>query len=143
FDFDKKILFVTGIFPNITSNCDYQLDGKVLLLPIKGSGKSKVVAKNLAVDAVSKFEKYRKNIKTFIKITETGLKVNPERVIFNFDNLFNGDKTLGDNINQLLNDNWEKVFNDVKSGYIAIVSKILTSLFTNFFAKVSLEEALD
>ncbi|XP_044261043.1 protein takeout-like [Tribolium madens] len=143
FDFDKKILHFVGTFPDITKKCDYELDGKVLLLPIRGSGKSTIVLENLDVDLVFHFEEYKKNDKTFIKITSNELKLEPGHVTFNFDNLFDGDKRLGDNINHVLNDNWKEVFDDVKAGYIEVISQILMTLFTNFFAKVSLEEALD
>jgi hypothetical protein len=43
FDFEKKSLRVKGVFPKITITCQYELDGKVLLLPIKGKGGSTVV----------------------------------------------------------------------------------------------------
>ncbi|KYB26934.1 protein takeout [Tribolium castaneum] len=58
FDFDKKILHILGTFPDITKKCDYELDGKVLLLPIKGTGKSTVVLENLVADVVFPFEEY-------------------------------------------------------------------------------------
>lgn len=143
-------------------NCDYELDGKVLLLPIKGTGDSTInlcksffnLSKyfkkikywflvNLYFDTSFKFEEQKKNSKTYIKILSNDLKMKPRQIKFDFENLFNGDKRLGDNMIQVLNDNWKEVYDDVESSYVEIVSTILKSLFTNFFAKVSIEEALD
>jgi hypothetical protein len=69
--------------------------------------------------------------------------LNPELISFNFENLFDGNKELGDNTNQVLNDNWKEVFDDVKSGYSEVFSQILIKLYDSFFSKVSLEEAFD
>jgi hypothetical protein len=43
FDFEGKTLSVSGYFPEIRKKCQYELDGKVLLLPVKGTGPSTVV----------------------------------------------------------------------------------------------------
>jgi hypothetical protein len=69
--------------------------------------------------------------------------LNPELISFKFENLFDGNKELGDNTNQVLNDNWKEVFDDVKSGYSEVFSQILIKLYDSFFSKVSLEEAFD
>lgn len=36
------------------------------------------------------------------------------RLHYDFGNLFNGDKALGDNTNLFLNQNWEDIFNELK-----------------------------
>jgi hypothetical protein len=43
FDFEGKTLTVAGTFPEIRIECQYELDGKVMLLPIKGTGFSTLV----------------------------------------------------------------------------------------------------
>jgi hypothetical protein len=43
FDFEGKTLSVSGYFPEIKKECQYELDGKVLLLAVKGTGPSTVV----------------------------------------------------------------------------------------------------
>jgi hypothetical protein len=51
--------------------------------------------------------------------------LNPELISFNFENLFDGNKELGDNTNQVLNDNWKEVFDDVKNEKWRYVNQIL------------------
>jgi hypothetical protein len=43
FDFQEKTLNVDVHFPEVTKNCKYQLNGKVMLLPVVGEGESTLV----------------------------------------------------------------------------------------------------
>lgn len=53
----------------------------------------------------------------------------------NFENLFNGNKLLGDTTNQFLNDNWELLYNELKDNFYRIygnmIKKTLTEMFDN------------
>jgi hypothetical protein len=100
-------------------------------------------AENLKVTVLFDYQEKVKKGKTFINIVSSNLKMDPEFVSYNFENLFDGDKPLGDNINRVLNDNWKEVFDEVKNDYIEVINKILVQLFNNFFSKVSLEDAFD
>lgn len=42
-DFDKKTLEVKGVFPELVQKSHYKMDGKILLLPIRGEGPSTIV----------------------------------------------------------------------------------------------------
>jgi hypothetical protein len=100
-------------------------------------------SENLNVSALFDYEEKMKKGKTFIKIISSNVSMDPEFVSYNFENLFNGDKQLGDNINRVLNDNWKQVFDEVKDDYIEVINRILVQLLKNFFSKVSLEDAFD
>lgn len=78
-----------------------------------------------------------------MKMVSCRVMMEPEMVSYNFGNLFNGDKQLGDNLNRMLNENWKEVLDDVKKDYNNIFEKILLLLCGNFFSKVSMEEAFD
>jgi hypothetical protein len=100
-------------------------------------------SENLKVAGVFDYEEKMRKGKTHINVVSSNLTMDPELVSYNFENLFNGDKQLGDNINRVLNDNWKEVFDDVKADYIKVVDRIIVQLFNNFFSKVSQEEAFD
>jgi hypothetical protein len=100
-------------------------------------------SENLNVSALFDYEEKMKKGKTFIKIISSNVSMDPEFVSYNFENLFNGDKQLGDNINRVLNDNWKQVFDEVKDDYIEVINRILVQLLNNFFSKISLEDAFD
>jgi hypothetical protein len=119
------------------------MDGKILLLDIKGEGPSVITLFNNTVDCFLKYEEVKKNGKTYMHFVDSKLKMEPEKVTFRFDNLFNGDKALGDNINAVLNDNSKEVFADMKEAYVETVNQILIGLINRFFGKLSIEEAFD
>jgi hypothetical protein len=95
----------------------------------------------VALDAP--FEEIPKDGKTYFKFSVTNFSLDPEVISFDFENLFNGDKTLGDNINKVLNDNSKEVFADVKDGYAKGIGLILEKILNSMFTKVSIEEAYD
>lgn len=88
-----------------------------------------------------RYEIVKRHHKTYLKFVEHHVTLDVTHVYFHFDNLFNGNKALGDNINQVLNDNWKEVFEDVKSGYCEVMSEIIQSLLNNFWSAVALEDA--
>lgn len=61
----------------------------------------------------------------------------PQQIHFVLENLFNGDKILGDNVLQIMNDNWKEVYGDVQSSYEEAFGKIFSSIFSNLLSKVS------
>jgi hypothetical protein len=97
----------------------------------------------LQLTALINYEERKNRGKTFIKALSSKVTIDPDMLWVNFENLFNGDKPLGDNINQVLNDNWKDLFEDVRKGYTQAFDTILNHLLNNFFTKVSLEEAFD
>jgi hypothetical protein len=98
---------------------------------------------NLNVSALFNYKEKMKKGKTFIKIISSKVNLDPELISYNFENIFNGDKQLGDNINWVIKDNWKEVFDDVKDGYVEVINRIFLELFNNFFSTVSLENAFD
>jgi hypothetical protein len=43
FDLEEKRVSIVGTFPEVTMKCQYDLDGKILLVPIQGTGPSTIV----------------------------------------------------------------------------------------------------
>jgi hypothetical protein len=101
------------------------------------------VAENIKFTYRSEFEVVEKKNKHFMKFGTTNLSLDPESVSYNFENLFNGDKQLGDNMNKVLNENHLEVFSDVRKGYEAGLAIVLKQVLSNMFAKVSIEEGFD
>ena len=98
---------------------------------------------NLKANMTAHYEEKKKNGKTYIKVVSAPLKMIPGLIQFQHDNLFDGDKTLGDNINQVMNENWEALYEDIEESFNQVVIKIFTSLVNSVFSKLSIEEAFD
>ena len=88
-------------------------------------------------------EEYEKKGQKYLKVVEGKLVLTPGLVKFKLENLFDGDKTLGDNINSVMNENWKEVFADVKSSYEEAYSQIVETIFNNLLAKVPYDELFE
>lgn len=52
-----------------------------------------------------------------------------------FENLFNGDKLLGDTTNLFLNENWNEVINELKPALRDAIGAIATTVAKSVFLK--------
>ena len=57
-----------------------------------------------------------------------------------FENLFNGDKALGDNMNLFLNENWQDILKELKPSISEALSQIFAALINAVFGKVPYNE---
>lgn len=109
----------------ITILSQYKIDGKVLILPITGSGNSNLTFLDPEVIISIKAEPLERDGKTYMKFTEFKMTINKlSRMITNLENLFNGDKALGDNMNKFLNENWSEVFQELVSPMLVGLSDV-------------------
>jgi Haemolymph juvenile hormone binding protein (JHBP) len=86
---------------------NYDMKGQVVFLPLEGRGKANISMHKLTSRHELFGEYYTKpDGETYINITDYKIKFKPKRVVFSFENLFNGDKNLGRTMNKFMNDNW-------------------------------------
>lgn len=60
----------------------------------------------------------------YIYINDIDIVLDEKSSMVRLDNLFNGDKFLGDQMNKFLNDNWK----DVRSEVIPAIKKVIESI---------------
>lgn len=58
------------------------------------------------------------------------------RIIFDYQNLYNGDKLLGDTTNKFLNENWDDIFREIKANIFDAFTLIAENTMKNVFNKV-------
>lgn len=139
--------------PRITLQANYNLNGKILVLPIVGEGpctlelskififfkfyfKNQFFLDNLKATLTIIGKTVEKKGETYMKIVETKVSLNPEKVGFSFENLFNGDQQLGAAMNKVLNENDLLVFEDVKSGYEEFLAIVIQDIVNKIFEHV-------
>uniref|UniRef100_A0A8D9BXL7 Protein takeout n=1 Tax=Cacopsylla melanoneura TaxID=428564 RepID=A0A8D9BXL7_9HEMI len=130
-------------FPKIYMTSDYDMNGKVLVLPIKGNGKCTGNFTNVDAIVFFKGKPYTKNNKQFIKVEDAPkvtIKLGNSKM--HFDNLFNGNQELGRSTNKFLNDNWELVSAEVIPLVQDTVSTIIQSLFKPVLDLFSFDQLL-
>ncbi|EAA08553.2 AGAP004263-PA [Anopheles gambiae str. PEST] len=119
----------------------YKIKGKVLILPIQGEGISNMTMVNC--DFLMKWNgalEKRANGKEYYQMNKIKATFDTTRFYMHLTNLFNGDKALGDNMNQFLNDNWEDILKELKPAIIGAFTKIFRAIITNVFENVPYEE---
>lgn len=138
--FDKvpdSVLEVEAELKQIKLIGDYKIDGRILVLPIQGQGRSNLTLDDLNINFKFKLKQTPK---------KNGLYVQTEKLLFTFDtkklyidlqDLFNGDKTLGETMNRVLNDNWRDIFMELKPSIQDAFSQIIGALVDSVFSKVA------
>lgn len=96
---------------------------------------------NCKVSAVAKFVPVSKGPQeTYAKATELKMKLEPSRVSYKLENLFNGQKDLSDNLHILINENWREVFNELQADISGGMSLIFKSVLNKALSKYPLEQ---
>jgi hypothetical protein len=88
------------------------------------------------------FEEYTKDGKTHLHVIDHNLVMQPQELIFNFENLLE-DKELNDGFNRAMNRKWKPIFNDLAPIYVANYGHAYAAIFNNFLSKVPLEKLFD
>lgn len=116
---------------------DYSIDGRVLVLPIRGHGKSNLTLDDLKINIKFVILSTVKNNNVYVQTSKFKLNFDTSRLHIYFENLFNGDKALSDNMNLFLNENWQDILNELKPSFQDAFSQIINSLINGIFAKVA------
>ncbi|XP_058449586.1 protein takeout-like [Malaya genurostris] len=119
----------------------YKINGKVLILPIQGQGHSNMTMVNCDVHLkwTGKLVDHA-NGKKHYQMDKLKAGVDTTRFYMNFSSLFNGDKALGDNMNQFLNDNWQDILKELKPAIVKAFAQIFQKVISNVFDKVPYDE---
>lgn len=80
-------------------------------------------------------KKITRNGEDYLELTKLKISLTVTKIHFKFDNLYNGDKVLGDNTNLFLNENWSEVWPEVKESIYEAFGQIFENVIKNIFAK--------
>ncbi|KAJ3621577.1 hypothetical protein MTP99_003694 [Tenebrio molitor] len=141
-NFYDKTLTIVITNPEIQYVFDYEAKGKMFLLPIDTSGPATILSHNVTYTITFTFEEYTKDGKTHLHVIDDNLVMQPQELIFNFENLLE-DKELNDGFNRAMNRKWKPIFNDLAPIYVANYGHAYAAIFNNFLSKVPLMELFD
>ncbi|GFG40539.1 hypothetical protein Cfor_02403 [Coptotermes formosanus] len=114
-DLGKRSIGFDANVPFTTIDADYIMDGKFLVLPLKGKGKCSMNLTDYDIFVKMRAEPLVKDETVYWDIKEFYLHIDTLKLFqVNFENLFNGDKELGDNTNKVLNENWKEFFEELR-----------------------------
>jgi len=114
----------------------YKISGRVLVLPIQGVGKSNITLVEPEISMTFDGKSIKRGNNEHLAIENAKLTFKVNRLIFEFQNLYNGDKVLGDSTNRFLNENWSDIFKEIKANIFDAFTLIAENTLRNIFTKV-------
>ncbi|XP_049942146.1 protein takeout-like [Schistocerca serialis cubense] len=140
-DLANNKLELSGVEPHLVFEADYEMSGKFLVVPVEGSGRCRFIFTNLTAELKLISERQMKGNQEYWDLKQLLLNIpRLERFEVNFENLFNGDQTLGPGFNRLLNENWIEFWGALRPTFEESFGLIFKSLAANVFGKVPLDE---
>lgn len=114
----------------------YKIDGKILIWPILGGGSASLGFHDVAFSVKFKPKVTEKNGKTYIQTKRFHLNFDTTRMHVHFENLFNGNKVLGDEVNLFLNQNWRIIFLELRPAITFAIEEMSKSIINHIFLKL-------
>ncbi|GJQ86300.1 hypothetical protein Trydic_g8996 [Trypoxylus dichotomus] len=141
-DLTKQHIQLKLKFPRLNLQSKYEINGQILVLPIRGSGPANItfVAGEYTYDTDYTIEK-RSGVE-YLKLGGSKLDYTTQRSYFQLDNLFDGDKTLGEQMNKFLDENWRDVEKDLGPAFSNVIVKVAENIATALFHSVPYDEVV-
>ena len=137
-DLNKYLIVCDSKSDRIEVLADYEMSGRILLLPITGHGKANLTLINTKIEHRLIGEPFMENDILYMRLKDYKVSFNPKRVYMDFENLF-GERTLSDAMNRFLNENWDLVFSELKSGYADSFGYIFKDITNKLFTKIPMD----
>ncbi|XP_022828230.1 protein takeout-like [Spodoptera litura] len=123
---------------NVTLKAHYDMNGQVLILPIRGNGQSKIKITNLNI--VVKYDFEEKDGHWIVPSYKDHYKM--DRAQFKFTNLFGGNKELAQTTERFTNENWEIIMSEIAPPALKQIIKKCVDQVKKFFAAIPARELL-
>ncbi|XP_062124367.1 protein takeout [Drosophila sulfurigaster albostrigata] len=129
-----------GSFPKVVLRGKYVADGRILILPIRGDGDADITLHNPKFSVKFKPGTQARNGKTYLSVDKLKVLLEPQKLNIKLTNLFNGDKALGNNLNQFLNENWSDVWSELQPSVHVAIAEIMKSILSTLFKRFAYED---
>ncbi|XP_034252625.1 protein takeout-like [Thrips palmi] len=142
-DLNSMTINASFVFARAVVSSNYTIKGRVLVLPVVGQGESKVVLHEcFCVWKIQGKKLTKKDGKDYFEVIGVNLKMTPKKMEMRFDNLFNGDKQLGNTINRVVNENWQLVYNEIGSSFEQAYAEVIKQHTRSLFLHVPIDDFL-
>lgn len=143
-DVDKNRVRLKLYLPRLEIIAHYNMEGKVLLLPITGNGLARGNFTDIDVVATIQGERYQSQStnETHYRVIDFYVDFDVGHANINLENLFNGDNTLSDAMNLFLNSNWKMIAAEIKPALENTVSELFKTFANEIYSKFPLDTLL-
>ncbi|CAL7939394.1 unnamed protein product [Xylocopa violacea] len=135
FDLEKNRIRLKVYLPRLEMVSNYNLDGKIMMLPITGDGIAHGNFTDIDAIVTLQFKRYRDEIGLIHQMVDD-IYVDFEigHATVHLDNLFDGDETLSAAMNLFLNDNWSTVIAEVRPKLEEIIAELIRNFANTIFS---------
>ncbi|CAH1369261.1 unnamed protein product [Tenebrio molitor] len=137
-DMDRDRIKIKLWLPYLELTSRYTMEGRILMMPISGSGISRGNYSNIDANVIMQGQRIKKDNETYFNIKDFYIDFNIGHATIQLDDLFNGDKELGEAMNLFLNDNWKNVANEIKPVLEDTIASIFKKLSNKIYHKYPL-----
>ncbi|KAL0101135.1 hypothetical protein PUN28_018766 [Cardiocondyla obscurior] len=143
-DMDNERITLELYFPRLEMNAHYNIEGKIMMLPIKGNGLAQANFTDIDVVAIIQGNHYQdqKTGEVHYRFTDLHLDFDVKQANIHLDNLFNGNTVLANATNLFLNDNWNDVKVKIKPVLEKTISGTIKTISDKIYSKFSLDTIL-
>ncbi|XP_070164839.1 take-out-like carrier protein [Polyergus mexicanus] len=139
-DWNNLIFRSESFNPQVDFVADYKLEGKVLLLPMRGEGRCNITMYNMTTKHETHYERFEKDGETYMRAVKYFVKFIPKHITLRFDNLFNGNTFLGEEMNKFLNTNGDLLFKELQASYEETFGLVFIKITNDIFTRVPMNK---
>ncbi|GAB1869770.1 Protein takeout-like protein [Camponotus japonicus] len=143
-DVDRDCVRLKLYLPRLEMTAYYNINGKILLLPINGNGLARGNFTDIEVIATVQAERYqsKKTGEIHFRVIDLYVDFDVGHANIYLDNLFNGDGTLSNAMNLFLNDNWKIIAAEIKPALENTVSDMFKTFSNEIYSMFPMDTLL-
>ncbi|XP_063223817.1 circadian clock-controlled protein daywake-like [Bacillus rossius redtenbacheri] len=141
YDLKGKKVEVTADVPNIWLTFKYEIDGKILAVPIvgKGDGSLNMSNVNLFYNTLISLVKKEDGLE-YMHVDDFKFNYKTKNTVWHLDNLFNGNKALGESTNAFLNENWQLLNSELGPHFAQAIGDVAKQIIVGITNVVPYDE---
>ncbi|XP_067014495.1 protein takeout [Anabrus simplex] len=140
-DFNTRDITLELFVPLLTILATHTISGRILILPIKGHGPANITLENVPLVYKLHYElETRKDGKQYVVPKENSITFDTTQAWLRFENLFDGDKTLSDQMRKFVDENWREVVGAVGPSISDSIGLIIRHILSSIADLVPYEE---
>jgi hypothetical protein len=138
-DRTKRVMNFEMLIPRVRIDGTYNLGGNILVFPIGGTGPYWFDIAKVQVRGQLELKLVKKSDSNMMVVTVDKIHLDLEigDIQIQLLNLFNGNQVLGPVINNVLNENGQELFQEIKPGVVTQISGIVSSIANAVLANLS------
>ncbi|PNF31882.1 hypothetical protein B7P43_G07898 [Cryptotermes secundus] len=131
FNFKKRHFSHDFSIPLLKLLGKYTISGRLLLLPIHGNGDINVTMVNNIVTYSYDWVLEQKGEYKHLLLKDPVAVIKPSKAYIHLSNLFDGDRFMGERLNEIINDNWQDLFRDMAPKIAHEIAVVISSIVNN------------